>query len=411
MEFLPRLSLAERDRRWTALRQGMRTRGLDAVLLFGSDAFMGYGMANFRYLTQIGGHHGGFAIFAGEGSPVVFNAPPHEHRPFNAWLTAQDWVDDVRPNRGIAGVAGVLQQMGLAAARIGLVGYRSGLTQVSMPYPMYASLREAIPDAALVEATALVDDLRIVKSAEEIRMLEAAGRIAGRVVQTMIRSAGAGIRENDLFAEMMRTAVAEGSEPQLFNMLTSGSVEDGDGLRYLMHGIAPPNGPTARPLRTGDVVIAEFHCSVAGYLSATEFSLTIGRAPDPLRRIHDVQVACLLEGLPRFRPGTTLRDVWEAIRRPCQEAGLDYVELGFHGHGLASPEFPTVVYKPGEGPLDGRDLEAYPLAANMVFGTNIDVYDPGWKKDVGLMLGDMVVVTPEGGRRLCNVPLELPQVE
>jgi hypothetical protein len=56
-------------------------------------------------------------------------------------------------------------------------------------------------------------------------------------------------------------------------------------------------------------------------------------------------------------------------------------------------------------------MEDYVLRESMVFGTNIDLFDPGWKDDVGLMLGDTVVVTPQGGRRLCNVPLELPQVE
>jgi Xaa-Pro aminopeptidase len=193
-------------------------------------------------------------------------------------------------------------------------------------------------------------------------------------------------------------------------MLASGSIEGDGGARYLLHGIAPPNGPTFRPLQKGDVVLSEFHCSVAGYLSATEFSFSVGRAPEPLRRIHEVQVACLEHVLPYFKSGVALKEVWEAIRQPCLEAGLDYLELGFHGHGLASPEFPTVVYKPGEGTLDGKGLGEFQLSENMVFGTNIDIYDPSWKPNVGLMFGDTVVVTPEGGRRLCDVPLDFPEV-
>ncbi len=410
MGFLPHFSLPERDRRWSALRRGMAEHQLDALLAYGTDAFLGYGMANFRYLTQIGGHHGGFAIFAGDSTPVVFNAPPHEHQPCNAWLTAQQWIDDIRPNRGIGGVAAVLREMGLQKARLGLIGYRSGLAQVALPYPMYEALRQALPEVELVEATDLVDSLRLVKSPEEIRMLEMAGAVAEKVVRSMIRTAHEGVRENELVAEMMRTAVAEGGEPQLFTMLTSGSIEGNGELRYLLHGIAPPNGPTSRPLQKGDVVLSEFHCSVAGYLSATEFSLTLGPAPEPRQRIHQVQVACLEQALSYFRPGVTLKEVWEAIRQPCLQAGLDYLELGFHGHGLASPEFPTVVYKPGEGVLDGTGLEEYRLSENMVFGTNIDIYDPRWKPDIGLMFGDTVVVTHDGGRRLVNVPFEFSEI-
>lgn len=410
MEYLPVFSLAERDRRWQALREGMRQRNLDTLLLYGSDVFLGYGMANVRYLTQIGGHHGGFVIFPQAGPPVVFNAPPHEHHPYNAWLTAQNWVDDIRPNRGIPGVVEALHTLGFDRARIGLVGYRTALALAAMPYPAFQALRDALPHAELLEATEVVDGLRLIKSAEEITMLEQAGAIARAVIETLIRTARVGVRENTLVAEMMRTAIDAGGEPQLFTMLTSGQPGDGSQRQYLLHGICPPNGPTRRPLERGDLVISEFHCSVAGYLSATEFSLSVGPAPGPVRRIHRAQVACLTHALPSFRTGTKIPELLEAIRRPCLDAGLDYLELGFHGHGLASPEFPTAVYKPGAGDLDGRGLEEFTLREGMVFGTNIDIFDPAWRDDVGLMFGDMVLVTPQGGRRLCDVPLELPEV-
>jgi Xaa-Pro aminopeptidase len=412
MEYLPHLSRRERDRRWAGLREGMRAAQLDAVLVHGSDVFMGYGMANFRYLTQIGGHHGGFALFGHDGPPVIFNAPPHEHHPYNAWLTAQDWVDDVRPNRGVPGIVDAIQARKLERGRIGIVGYRTVLAQVTLPYPQYEALREALPQAQFTDATHIPEGLRLVKSSEELALLEAAGRVAERVIQSLIHTARPGVRENEVMAEMLHTSVASGGDVQPFIMLTSGNPERSEPgrRRYLLHGIAAPNAPTARPLERGDLVICEFHCSVAGYLSAAEFSLSIGPASSPVRRIHDAEVACLTAALPHFRTGGRVGDLLEAMRRPCLEAGLDYLELGFHGHGLASPEYPTVVYKPSEGAMGGAGLLDYRLQTSMVFGTNIDLFDPGWKDDVGLMFGDMVVVTPDGGRTMCHVPLELPEV-
>jgi Xaa-Pro aminopeptidase len=303
--------------------------------------------------------------------------------------------------------------MGFDRGRIGIVGYRSVLAQVTLSFPQYEALRDALPHVQLDDATDLLEGLRLLKSAEEIALLEEACRIAGKVVDALIGTARPGLRENELFAELLRTSVAEGGDVQPFIMLVSGAPERAEEgrRRYLLHGIAPPNAPSRRPLERGNIVICEFHCSVAGYLSATEFSLSIGPAPAPVRHIHDTQVACLTEALPHFRAGGRVGDLLDAMRRPCLEAGLDYLELGFHGHGLASPEFPTVVYKQGHGALGGQGMEDYVLRESMVFGTNIDLFDPGWKDDVGLMLGDTVVVTPQGGRRLCNVPLELPQVE
>jgi len=44
----------------------------------------------------------------------------------------------------------------------------------------------------------------------------------------------------------------------------------------------------------------------------------------------------------------------------------------------------------------------------MIFGTNIDIHNPRWKTDVGVMFGDTVQVTSSGGRRLVGIPLDLP---
>jgi Xaa-Pro aminopeptidase len=117
-------------------------------------------------------------------------------------------------------------------------------------------------------------------------------------------------------------------------------------------------------------------------------------------------VECFHRYPEAMKAGNTLRQVWEAVRKPCEDAGLDYIELGFHGHGLTSPEFPTVVYKPGEGILDGRGIGDLVLRENMVFGTNIDIHDPSWNRHVGHMLGDMILVTAEGGKQMTQTPTD-----
>jgi Xaa-Pro aminopeptidase len=88
------------------------------------------------------------------------------------------------------------------------------------------------------------------------------------------------------------------------------------------------------------------------------------------------------------------------------------VELGFHGHGLSSPEFPTIVTKPDEGAglvstASGAGLGSFELRPGMVFGINIDIYNPKWRSDIGFQLGDMIVVTEKGPRRLVQTPTEL----
>jgi Xaa-Pro aminopeptidase len=100
------------------------------------------------------------------------------------------------------------------------------------------------------------------------------------------------------------------------------------------------------------------------------------------------------------------------VRAPAKEAGVDWVELGFHGHGLGSPEFPAVVYEEGYGSkhLNGTAIGDLVLEEGMTFGNNIDLHDSRWRVDVGCMLADFMVVRPGGAECLVGVPRELPQI-
>ncbi len=111
-------------------------------------------------------------------------------------------------------------------------------------------------------------------------------------------------------------------------------------------------------------------------------------------------------------PDKPLREAWEAIRKPCERAGYDYVELGWHGMGNASPEFPTVIYRPGYGPnvLNGYRIGDMVFEEGMTFGNNLDIHNSGWKFDVGCVLSDFMVVRPGGAELLVNVPRELGEV-
>ena len=56
---------------------------------------------------------------------------------------------------------------------------------------------------------------------------------------------------------------------------------------------------------------------------------------------------------------------------------MDFIELGLHGHGIVSPEYPTRVYKTSSShSLAGSAEDKVVLQENMVFGTNINIHDP-----------------------------------
>lgn len=407
-ELLPQLSIRERDRRWLLLRQEMARKGLDCLFIWGNNRSWGVGMANIRYITHVGCREA-IALLPPKGEPVCFAGNPHYYEPYNIFASSQSWVSDVRPLAGVGPVAEAIEEMGLEKGKFGIIDSKTALSLYTVPYELFKNLMEKLPGINFVNFTDDFERIRMVKSAEEISFLDKAGQIANRMVKKMMEVAAPGVRECEVYAEMTKELLVSGGEDYCMNLFDSGPV--GSERAHLLHGKENPLTPTLRELKPGDVVMTEFHSNYGGYLCGVEKTLSLGVPGDDLRRIHDVALKSFEQGTRAMRPGARFGSVVEAFRKPVAEAGMDYIELGIHGHGMASPEAPTSVYKPKVAhTLTGGEFADLLLEENMVFGTNIDIYDPKWRNDVGVMFGDTIQVTQNGPRRFCNTPYELYKI-
>lgn len=412
LKYTPQMPIAERNRRWDRLRKKMRMHDLGALVFLGNDIYWGMGMANLRYVFQVDSQIGADALFSMEGAPVVWNAVQHMNRPTSMYLSIQEWVTDFRPRGGIPDIVAELRTRGLDKGRIGLVGFSNTIQPAAFLRDQLLALEKELPNAILSDATGLLQDMRLIKSEAEIDALREAGKIARKVIDAMIEHARPGRTEAEVYGEMIRTQIANGADPNIFNLLASGPVEHPkDELWHLLHGCEQPLAPTRRPLQLGDIVISEFHTKYCGYRCHTEFTVYVGKtAPAQLQRIWDVSIECLDASKEALIAGRTFREAWEIVRKPAERANLDFVELGFHGMGTASPEFPSIVYPPGYGRpnANGYRIGDFLLEEGMTFGNNIDLHDSEWKPDVGCMLADFMVVRPNRAECLVNVPRDLP---
>src|SRR3981189_2486823 len=84
---LPRLSRNERDRRWALVREKMKARGLDAIVLWGWPKMWDFYPANARYLCPVGGNaEFNVLIFPLAGEPTCFVQMPTF---IEGWRSAQ----------------------------------------------------------------------------------------------------------------------------------------------------------------------------------------------------------------------------------------------------------------------------------------------------------------------------------
>ena len=233
--YVPRWSVAERDRRWALIRERMVVEGIDCLLMVGTDVKFGFGLANVRYVSHIGSVAGVYVLFPLVGEPVIWTERPHQFFPTSRYLFTQDWVTDIRPDNGPKPIVDFLKEKRLDRSTIGLVGYGgtvlAGMDIIPATFTEY--IYKELPYANFVRATGLINHVRVIKSAEEISFLEKAASLARKMIDKAIESAEPGKKECEVFADMVHTEIANGGEAQIFIPMSSGPVEGPGNLKQL----------------------------------------------------------------------------------------------------------------------------------------------------------------------------------
>jgi Xaa-Pro dipeptidase len=202
---LPRLSLAERDRRWVAVRKEMAARGLDAIVLWGWPTMWDFYTANARYLAPIGGNaEFNVLVFPADGEPTSIVQMPTF---LEGWRAAQDWVADVRPrNKTWAdSVANRIRELKLEGGKIGMDGFAGPLDPDGwLPHDVYTRLKSLLPNAGIVSLDDMLEKVRSIKSTEEIGILRKAAKLGDLMLSTCRDMARPGVKECEVYAGMMQ---------------------------------------------------------------------------------------------------------------------------------------------------------------------------------------------------------------
>lgn len=390
---------AERERRWRQIRWRMDLAGLDALLIWGNESKWQAGLANNRYIS--GRVAPGCILFPLDGDPVIWSGFPHDVTPWGA--LAGGWVTDVRAGQQTTrDIINTLTDRGYQHASLGVVGSgetRPRVVPETVPFRQFSEIRAGLPQAHFVDAGWLLEQTRIIKGEEEIAILRRSAVLAAAMAQAMIESARPGVPEYEIYANMLHASLSAGGEEEMIWMAS--------GALPAPHGKRPPAAD--RRLEAGDLVVCEYHARYRGYLTGAEISLSLGEPRKEFADIYKVCVASQKAGIAAMQPGRPFADAVRGFRTPIIEAGLGSVECGLHGHGLASPEFPSTMYGGSAGSWSEHAYARVPaldFAENMVFATASDVYDPEWNKSTGLMLGRTVLITADGPEEMTGLPLE-----
>jgi Xaa-Pro dipeptidase len=225
-------------------------------------------------------------------------------------------------------------------------------------------------------ASLAVEELRRVKSPDEIGLIEQACRLADRGYEHFTEVIEVGMKEYELVAEVESFLKSNGAEDN-FMLIASGGTE--------VVGMKPP---TDRKFKKGDAVTTELSPQVGGYYAQICRTLVIGEPKAEQIESFRIFAEAQNAGQAFLKPGVDIADVARVQNDVFRKYGYGeytgpkYTRVRGHGLGLYLDENPHVLedvhYVVREGMVLIVHPNTYlPLSGYMVFGDTLRVTAQG----------------------------------
>lgn len=272
-----------------------------------------------------------------------------------------------------------------ALAALDAPGKTIGVEGLFMRFFEGEAIRAAAPDAAVIDASLALEELRMIKEAGEVAALRRAIQISEDALGATLGEARAGMSEIQLAAILDRHMKDRGGEGLSFDII----------LHAGGNTALPHSGPLDYRMKRGDALIVDFGATFDGYCADITRTVFLGEVSDEQRAFYEVVRSANEAGRRAAKPGVTAESVDIATRQVFIEAGYEALirHRTGHGLGLQAHEAPYIV----EG--NQRVLEA-----GMVFTIEPGIYRVG---EIGVRIEDDVLVTEEGCESLTSFTREL----
>lgn len=278
----------------------------------------------------------------------------------------------------------------------------------------------AHPPGEFVALEHLLHDLRLYKSANEIKVMAKAGEISAEAHRRAMKRARRGGHEYNLEAELIHTFMEHGARSTAYPSIV-GSGANGCILHYIEN---------SAPLNAGDLVLIDAGCELECYASDITRTFPVsGRFSAEQKALYEVVLSAQYAAIDAVRPGNHWNHPHEAALRVLT-GGL--IDLGLLS-GSVEDAIANEAYKPffmhrtghwlgldvhdvGDYKVGGawRELEpgmALTVEPGLYIAPDNTTVDAKWR-GIGIRIEDDVVVTREGCRVLTNaVPKTIPEIE
>ena len=350
-----RISKQELQRRWEAVRKAMEKEKLDCLIMQNNNQFLG---GYTRYFTDIPAmfsytmtvifplnedmitiSHGGSPF---PTPPVTYGFKERISLPYLPTLTRTNDMD---------AKAAVETLKKLKVKSLGVVA------PAFMCAFMYNYIKESLPDMDIKYATDLVDEIKAIKSEEELEIIKQTAEMQDIVWGGVLAIVRPGVREYEIRSEIQRLCCNWGSEEQLI------AVGAGPAGTPVMQGSTSGGN---RVLQEGDQVciMPEVNGS-GGFYCELGRTVCIGDAPKPLLDLWDFVVKLQDETAKMLKPGAEPAKLFKYYNDELAKRGCTSdLRLFCHGQGYDLVERPSM--RPEEDMMvrANMNIAVHPMTIN-----------------------------------------------
>jgi Xaa-Pro aminopeptidase len=334
------ISTVELERRWAAVRAAMEAQKIDVLLMNNNvDQMGGY----VKYFTDLPATHGyqmtvvfprdDDMTMVSQGSFDMVQQLSHEgdgvRRGVKTWATT--------PSYSSAHYTAVYDAEIAAQA---LAPYAGGTIGLVGTYQMSFALVDYLQkgrfsNSKFVEASDLVDRIKVIKSPEEIALIKRTARMQDGAMRAAFAAVEPGMRDLDVAAIAREYSQRHGSEHGIY-LCASGSIGTPCHLA--------PHHMQNRVIRDGDYLILLVEDSGPGGMY-TELGRTcvVGKAPQSMKDELGFTIEARKMTLDMLKPGTPSKTIWDAYNAFMKKNGRpEESRLYCHGQGYDLVERPLV---------------------------------------------------------------------
>lgn len=251
---------------------------------------------------------------------------------------------------------------------------RLGFEASGISYDFYQRLKNTIKPIKLSACSNLVEQLRAIKSPQEIKLLKRAASLAMKTFAFAKKIIKPGKREAEAVAEIEYFMRKLGADGCAFDTIVA------SGKRSSM-----PHAPVSdKTIKNNETVLIDLGCRVSGYNSDLTRIVFLGKISGKIKRNYEIVLQAQQLAIKAVRAGARISQIDKIARQYIAKKGLRALFAHALGHGVGREvhEYPSISPR-------NQDI----LKEGMVFTIEPGVYVPGLG---GIRVEDMVLVTKNG---------------